>query len=79
MGNPLQSFNPREFGIDVGYSRKLGENTGFGVGLKYIYSNLAGGSVGGNTYKAGTSVAGDLGFITTVLAKQDRDGLLVLP
>lgn len=61
-GNPLQSFNPREFGIDVGYSRKLGEKTGFGVGLKYIYSNLAGGSVGGNTYKAGTSVAGDLGF-----------------
>ncbi|HZH37618.1 MAG TPA: PorV/PorQ family protein, partial [Flavisolibacter sp.] len=49
LGNPLQSFNPREFGIDVGYSRKLGENTGFGVGLKYIYSNLAGGSVGGNT------------------------------
>lgn len=62
FGNPLQSFNPREFGIDVGYSRKLGERTGFGVGLKYIYSNLAGGSVGGNTYKAGTSVAGDLGI-----------------
>lgn len=62
FGNPLQSFNPREFGIDVGYSRKLSEKTGIGVGLKYIYSNLAGGSVGGNTYKAGTSVAGDLGF-----------------
>lgn len=62
FGNSLQTFNPREFGIDVGYSRKLGERTGFGVGLKYIYSNLAGGSVGGNTYKAGTSVAGDLGF-----------------
>ena len=62
FGNPLQSFNPREFGIDIGYSRKLGERTGFGVGLKYIYSNLAGGSVGGNTYKAGKSVAGDLGF-----------------
>ena len=61
-GNPLQSFNPREFGVDVGYSRKLGERTGFGVGLKYIYSNLAGGSVGGNTYKAGTTVAGDIGL-----------------
>ncbi|MDQ6608666.1 MAG: type IX secretion system outer membrane channel protein PorV [Bacteroidota bacterium] len=61
-GNPLQSFNPREFGIDVGYSRKLTPTTGIGVGLKYIYSNLAGGSVGGNTYKAGTSVAGDLGI-----------------
>lgn len=62
FGNPLQSFNPREFGIDVGYSRKLGENTGFGVGLKYIYSNLAGGSVGGNTYKPGSTVAGDIGI-----------------
>ncbi|MDQ3278813.1 MAG: type IX secretion system outer membrane channel protein PorV [Bacteroidota bacterium] len=62
FGNPLQTFNPREFGIDVGYSRKLGERTGFGVGLKYIYSNLAGGSVGGNTYKAGTTVAGDIGI-----------------
>lgn len=62
FGNPLQSFNPREYGIDVGYSRKLGPKTGFGLGLKYIYSNLAGGSVGGNTYKAGTSVAGDVGF-----------------
>ncbi len=62
FGNPLQTFNPREFGIDVGYSRRLGERTGFGVGLKYIYSNLAGGSVGGNTYKPGTSVAGDLGL-----------------
>ncbi len=61
-GNPLQSFNPREFGIDVGYSRKLSPKTGIGVGLKYIYSNLAGGSVGGNTYKAGTSVAGDIGL-----------------
>lgn len=61
-GNPLQSFNPREYGVDFGYSRKLGEKTGFGIGLKYIYSNLAGGSVGGNTYKAGTTVAGDIGF-----------------
>jgi hypothetical protein len=62
FGNPLQSFNPREFGIDVGYSRKLTPKTSIGVGLKYIYSNLAGGSVGGNTYKAGNSVAGDLGL-----------------
>lgn len=62
FGNPLQSFQPREFGIDVGYSRKLAPKTGIGVGLKYIYSNLAGGSVGGNTYKAGSTVAGDIGF-----------------
>lgn len=63
-GNPLNQSNPREFGFDLGYSRKLSENTSIGVGLKYIYSNLAGGYApsSGVTYKAGTAVAGDIGF-----------------
>lgn len=64
LGNDLNTFRPREFGFDVGYSRKLSEKSGLGVGLKYIYSNLAGGSVGGNTYKAGNAVAGDISFYT---------------
>jgi hypothetical protein len=59
FGNPLQSVNPREFGFDLGYSRKLSDNTGLGVGLKYIYSNLAGGY---SNYKPGNSVAGDIGI-----------------
>src|SRR5919202_6785170 len=42
-GNNLNSFNPKEYGIDIGYSRKLTNRAGLGVGLKYIYSNLAGG------------------------------------
>ncbi len=63
LGNDLNSFRPREFGIDFGYSRKLSERMGIGVGLKYIYSNLAGGAAtNGSSYKAGTAVAGDLGF-----------------
>lgn len=55
---------PREFGIDVGYSRKLSDQLGLGVGLKYIYSNLAAGAVsnGGSTYRAGNAVAADLGL-----------------
>jgi hypothetical protein len=62
-GNALQTSNPREFGFDLGYSRKLSDNLGVGVGLKYIYSNLASGFSGnGNTYKAGTAVAGDIGL-----------------
>lgn len=62
-GQMLNTANPREFGLDVGYSRKLTDKTGFGVGLKYIYSNLANGySAGGNTYKPGSAVAGDLGI-----------------
>ncbi|MBS1653910.1 MAG: type IX secretion system outer membrane channel protein PorV [Bacteroidetes bacterium] len=62
LGNDLQTFRPREFGIDAGYSRKLSDKVGIGVGLKYIYSNLASGSVGSTSYKAGTAIAGDLGF-----------------
>lgn len=59
FGNPLQTVNPKEFGIDLGYSRKLSDRLGLGVGLKYIYSNLAQGVSG---YKAGNSVAGDIGL-----------------
>jgi hypothetical protein len=63
FGNNLQSANPREFGVDLGYSRKLADKLGLGVGLKYVYSNLAGGFSGnGNNYKAGSAVAGDIGL-----------------
>lgn len=63
-GNSLGSNNPREFGLDFGYSRRLSEKVGLGVGLKYINSALATGvaSGGGATYKAGNAVAADLGF-----------------
>ncbi len=62
-GNPLGSFRPREFGIDVGYSRRLSEHSGVGLALKYISSNLAGGTTsGGTTYKTGTAVAADIAY-----------------
>lgn len=62
-GNLEGTGQPREFGIDVGYSRKLSPTTGIGVGLKYIYSNLASGATSAaGTYKAGSTVAGDIGF-----------------
>ena len=63
LGNDLQTFRPREFGIDVGYSRQLTKKNGIGVALKYINSNLAGGaSVGSTTYKTGSAIAADLGY-----------------
>jgi hypothetical protein len=63
LGNDLNTFRPREFGVDLGYSRKLSEKTGIGVALKYIYSNLAGGAAtNGSSYRAGTAVAGDISF-----------------
>lgn len=62
-GNPVGSSNPREFGIDLGYSRKLSDQLGIGVGLKFIHSNLASGAaISGQTYKPGNAVAGDLGL-----------------
>ena len=63
---------PREFGVDIGYSRKLTDRTGLGVGLKYINSNLAAGAVSSNgTYKAGNAVAADLGIYHN---RQDEAG-----
>lgn len=63
FGNALNQANPKEYGIDLGYSLKISDKTGLGIGLKYIYSNLASGvSNGGSSYKAGHSVAGDIGL-----------------
>lgn len=62
-GNLNGNGKPREFGIDVGYSRKLSSKFGLGLALRYINSDLASGAPsGGNTYKVGTSVAGDIGL-----------------
>ncbi|MEO5646997.1 MAG: type IX secretion system outer membrane channel protein PorV [Chitinophagaceae bacterium] len=60
LGNDLQEYRPREFAFDLGYSRKLSDKLGLGIALRYINSNLASGNIGGVTYKAGNSVAGDL-------------------
>jgi Type IX secretion system protein PorV len=65
-GNPISTGNPREYGVDLGYSRRLSNQLGLGVGLKYIYSNLASGAVSpSGTYKAGSTVAADLGLYYT--------------
>src|SRR4051812_39332041 len=58
-GNDLQSFRPREYSVDLGYSRKLSDKLGLGVALRYINSNLAGGTaVYGGSYKTGKVVGG---------------------
>ena len=64
IGNDWGSAKPREFSLDLGYSRKLSNRVGLGVALRYINSNLTGGGVttGSTTYKVGSSVAGDIGF-----------------
>jgi hypothetical protein len=65
-GQLTGSGKPRELGVQVGYSRKLSDQFGIGIGLKYINSSLARGAVSGsNTYKAGSAVAADLGLYYT--------------
>jgi hypothetical protein len=58
----LGSGRPREFAFDAGYTRKLSSKNSLGIAVRYINSSLASGTYNGNTYKAGSSVAGDLSF-----------------
>ncbi len=74
LGNDLSSFRPREFAFDAGYSRKLSDKLSLGIALRYINSNLASGTINGVSYKAGTSVAGDLSIFHTDI-KEDGSGL----
>ena len=61
-GTNLNTGRPREFSLEFGYSRKLSDYLGIGVSLRYINSSLANGfSSNGVTYKAGQTVAADLG------------------
>ncbi|HLX93248.1 MAG TPA: type IX secretion system outer membrane channel protein PorV [Puia sp.] len=60
-GNTLGQGQPREYGADFGYSRKLSSRMSVGLALRYIHSNLAAGyASNGQTYKPGNSVAGDI-------------------
>jgi hypothetical protein len=74
LGNDLTSFRPREFGVDVGYSRRLNAKHGVGIALRYINSNLASGfNAGGTTYKTGSAVSADLGYYGNAV-KASGDG-----
>ena len=70
-GNDLNRFTPREFALDAGYSRKLSDNLGVGIALRYINSNLASGTYNGTTYKAGSAVAADLSIFNDGTAGSD--------
>lgn len=60
-GQFIRDFKPNEFAIDVAYSRKLSEYFSGGIALRYIHSNLTGGTtVEGADSKAGNSVAADV-------------------
>ena len=64
VGVPTTQYHPREFALDAGYSRRFTDNFSGGIVLRYIHSDLIGGSTvtSGQYFYAGTSVAGDLGL-----------------
>lgn len=60
-GNLTGTGRPRELSLDLGYSRKITDNLGIGVALRYINSALANGAVSqGVAYKAGNAMSADL-------------------
>jgi hypothetical protein len=63
-GNKLNSYQPREFSFDLGYSRKLSDRFAMGITLRYINSRLASGDANnsGISYKPASAVAGDISF-----------------
>ncbi|WP_377580095.1 type IX secretion system outer membrane channel protein PorV [Ohtaekwangia kribbensis] len=64
QGDIIGEFNPREFAIDVTYSRMLTENFSIGGSLRYIHSNLTGAFTQIDA-KPANSVAVDLGLYYT--------------
>lgn len=62
QGGAIGSRKPYEMAFDVAYSMKLADPFSVGVALRYINSNLTGGSlnVQGTDTKAGHSVAADI-------------------
>ena len=59
LGQEVKTFKPNDLAIEAGYSRKLSEKMGVGIGLRYIGSKLADNSVSSN-YKSGNTVAADI-------------------
>ena len=60
-GNLIRDFRPNEFALDLAYSRKLSDNFSGGIALRFIHSNLTGGTpVEGQDSKAGNTVAADV-------------------
>ncbi len=60
-GNPIGNGRPNEYEITGAYSRKLTDNFAVGIGLKFIYSNLASGQeVNGDIIETAKAGAADL-------------------
>lgn len=75
-GNALGSSSPREFSLEGGYARKLGDHLSLALTARYIYSKLASGNANnsGLNYKAGNAFGVDISM-TYNLVDEDGKGL----
>ncbi len=63
VGDPLGSFKPNEFAVDAAYSRILAKGFSTAIGMRFIYSNLAGGqTLNGVLIKPGIAASADISF-----------------
>jgi hypothetical protein len=61
VGTQIREFKPNEFSIDASFSQKFSESFSGGIAIRYIYSNLTGGTnVSGADTKPGMGVATDV-------------------
>jgi Type IX secretion system protein PorV len=73
----LGTGNPREFAVDLGYSRKLSDKLSIGVAGRFINSNLSAGpaTLPGTVFKAGNAFATDMGvFYTKPIKSEEENG-----
>lgn len=56
----IKTFKPTDLSVEAGYSRKLSENLGLGLNIRYINSKLADNSGSNPDYKDGNAVSADL-------------------
>jgi hypothetical protein len=75
-GAPLRNYKPNEFSVDAAYSRLLTDKFSGAIALRFIYSNITGGTeVDGAATKAGIAVAGDIsGYYLNEFKLGSKDG-----
>lgn len=75
-GTETGQGNPQELAFDINYARKLSKKFGVGLGLRYIYSNLAAASVTSSA-RPGNAVAADLSmfYTTPIEMKKGLEGM----
>lgn len=74
IGTSLGTGKPREFSLDLGYSRRLSPYLSTGISLRYIHSAIANGlasGANGTDYKPGNAVAADVGVYFTKTKEVD--------